>query len=521
MSGSVSLVGAGPGAPDLLTLRGLSRLRAAEVVVHDRLLSPELLELAPAAAERIDVGKKPGGPSWDQARINALLLAKAGEGKKVVRLKGGDPFVFGRGSEEREACLEAGIPCEVVPGLSSALAAPALAGVPVTARGLARSFAVMTGHGGDGQPPLGEPALADTQIVLMGVERLGELVHQLRQQGRPADTPAMLIARASWPDQQVVRGTLGDIAEKAREVAPPAVLVVGQVAALGEGRDKRDKRDIRDIRDQEEDSPEVPFVLDVPFVPSSPLAHRRVALTRPLAAARATSDLLSAAGARVLSCSLIEIFYRPAEEVASALSQLDLPSFNWLVFTSRHGVEGFFRGLRAGGRDSRALAGHFLAVVGPGTAEILKSFGLQADFIASPHRAEALVAGLRERLQPGEGVLFPAGSRALRELGDGLTAGGHPVHELIVYETHSRPASDVFRRELAAGVDAVVFTSPSAVLSYAEQNLPRHFKHLVCLGPTTADAARRYLAPHEPIIAAEHSDAGLVAELIALLEKKP
>ena len=494
MLGSVFLVGAGPGAPDLLTLRGRSRLAVAEVVVYDRLVCRDLLELAPASAEKIEVGKTPGRPGFTQAQIDALLVAKAREGKIVVRLKGGDPFVFGRGSEELAACQNAGIACELVPGLSSALAAPALAGIPLTARGRARSFAVMTGHAGDGEPPLPAAAMADTQVVLMGVERLAAITHELLAQGRAAATPAALIARASWPEQQILRASLGDIAQlaAARGIEPPAVLVVGPTAAAAEP------------------------AASPAAAPAGPLAGKLIALTRPPLAARKTEALLAAAGARVVSSPLIDIRYRPAAEVAAALARQPLQSYAWLVFTSRHGVTGFFQGLMAAGADARALAGLRLAVVGPGTAETLAQQGLAADLIAQPHRAAALVNALGDQASPGERLLFAAGSRARSELTAGLAARGLTVDELVVYETHSQPPSAAFRQHLAKGVDAVVFASPSAVLAFAEAGLPDQRALLLALGPTTAEAVTTLLG-RPPEVAEVHSDAGLVASLIRLL----
>jgi uroporphyrin-III C-methyltransferase len=237
VSGIVYLVGAGPGDPELMTVRGLRCLRAADAVLYDRLVSREILAEIPPTAERIDVGKETGHSQWGQEDINGLLVSLAREGRTVVRLKGGDPFVFGRGGEEALACRAAGIPCEVVPGVSSAVSVPALAGIPVTHRGVAGSFAVVTGHcmGGD---RVDWQALArlDTLVVLMGLARLPELAALLQSHGRAADTPAAVISRGTLPDERVVAGTLADIAERAAEagLAAPATLVVGEVVRLRE-----------------------------------------------------------------------------------------------------------------------------------------------------------------------------------------------------------------------------------------------------------------------------------------------
>jgi|CXWL01.1.fsa_nt_gi uroporphyrinogen III methyltransferase/synthase len=491
--GSVHLVGAGPGAADLLTLRGLDRLRAADVVVHDRLLTPELLDLAPARAERIDVGKEAGRVTLPQRAIERLLIDRARGGQVVVRLKGGDPFVFGRGAEELDACRAAGVPCEVVPGLSSAFAGPAGVGVPVTERGVARSVAVISAHGGDDTPPLGAAAHgAETVVVLMGLERLGSVAAELMAAGRPASTPAALVSHASWPTEAVRRTTLGQLEAAGRGLDSPALVVVGPTAARAR-----------------------------PHASRGPLDGRTIALTRPEGAARRTAALLAARGARVVAGPLIEIELHAEAVLGAAVTErLPLARYPWLVFTSKHGVLGFWRGLRAAGRDARAFAGARVAVVGPATAAALEELGVVPDLVARPHRAEALVEALARELLPGHRVLFPAGSRARRETVDGLAAHGIAVEEIQVYETHSRAPAPAFRAALDRGVDAVVFTSPSAVASYVEHDLPRGGAGLVlCLGPTTADEALR-LGFAEPRVAAEHSETGLIDTLTAALAER-
>ena len=237
----VHLVGAGPGDPELITLRGLRRLGQADVVVHDRLVSPRLVDAAPASARRIDVGKQAGRHPWPQGRINRLLIAEARRHRRIVRLKGGDPFVFGRGGEECDALLEAGVPFEVVPGVSSAVAAPAAAGIPLTHRAHASAFTVVTGHA-CGTPEDGNDwcalARAEPLVVLMGLSRLEAIASTLVAHGRPADTPAAVISRGTEGSQQVRRGTLADIAGRSGDLHSPATIVVGAVAemSLVEGR---------------------------------------------------------------------------------------------------------------------------------------------------------------------------------------------------------------------------------------------------------------------------------------------
>jgi uroporphyrin-III C-methyltransferase len=234
-AGRVSLVGAGPGDPDLITVKGRQRLRSADVVVHDRLVDPRLIEIAPPGARRIDVGKSPGRQPWPQSRINALLIAEARRHRNVVRLKGGDPFVFGRGGEECEALVRAGIGFEVVPGVTSATAAPAYAGIPVTHRDHGHAFAVVTGHladEADTSIDWGAIARIDTVVVLMGLARLGTIVTALRGAGRSGETPVAVVGRAASESQTVVRGCLADIETRVRGLRPPATIVVGEVAAL-------------------------------------------------------------------------------------------------------------------------------------------------------------------------------------------------------------------------------------------------------------------------------------------------
>ncbi len=234
--GMVYIVGGGPGDPGLITVKGLASLRRADVVLYDRLASSELLDEAPAHAEKIDVGKEPKKHRRSQADINELLIEKAREGKRVVRLKGGDPFVFGRGGEECQALAEAGIPYEVIPGVSSAIAVPAYAGIPVTQRGVTTAFTVVAGHTGDSESDIDWAAISriGTIIFLMGVEHLPEIISKLIEQGRAIDTPAALIREGTTENQEVVTGTLGDIVEKSKGIGPPAVLIVGEVVRLHE-----------------------------------------------------------------------------------------------------------------------------------------------------------------------------------------------------------------------------------------------------------------------------------------------
>jgi uroporphyrinogen III methyltransferase/synthase len=506
----VHLVGAGPGAADLVTVRGRARLEIADVVIHDRLVSPTLLALVPPGVQILDVGKpsrlprRAGATIDPQPQISALLVEHARQGKVVVRLKGGDPFVFGRGGEEADACRAAGIPCEVVPGVSSALAAPAAAGIPVTERGIAGSFTVRTARHGESGSPRPAPAFAaDTEVVLMGVEALAEIAGDALAAGRAPETPAAVIASATLPHEQVVFAPLAGIAHAAARagVAPPAVLVFGDVV-----RHAATRRDGR--------------------LPGRP----RVALTRPQGAARRTEAHLAARGFDVVSAPLLSIEYLDPAEIAPRLTAWSTPAHqpghasgaSWIAFTSRHGVEGWWRGVRALGRDARSFAGDRFAVVGPGTAAALAEHGISADLVATPHRGAALVGQLAAaaRATGDRVVRFASGTRARRELIDGLNAAGLSVDEVAVYRTRLEAPPDSFRRALDAGVDAVVFASPSAAESFAAHHLPGGEAVAVCLGPTTARAVCS-LGFERVVVAQRHDEIGLVEEVVRAVAGAP
>jgi len=482
--GIVYLVGAGPGDPGLITVRGRELLCAADVIVHDRLIPHELLRLARRGVEVIDVGKAPGSHRASQVQTNALLIDRASRGLCVVRLKGGDPLVYGRGFEEAAACREAGVACVTVPGVSSALAAPLSAGVSVTRRGVSRSFTVVTAETATGDEPVDFTKLAggDTLIIMMGRERLEEIAACLVQGGREPSTPAACIERATTVHQRVVVGTLETIAALAdREgLVAPMVTVIGEVA--------------RDA---------------AALVSTAPLVGRRVVITRPRGASRDLERMLVSRGATVIRCPLIKIEYSPAAEEW----RRGLGEYAWVVLTSRHGVSGFWKQLRAAGLDARALAGCKLAAIGPTTAKELRRIGLSPDLIA----AEASGRGLAEALLGrddivGRRVLLPQGDIAMRSPSEVLRTGGALVEEWIVYRTVAAVPSAAARASIESGVDAILFFSPSAVRSFVEAGLSAGDAIVACVGPTTAAAARE-VGLDVNIVAADHSSAGLVAAL--------
>jgi uroporphyrinogen III methyltransferase/synthase len=500
---------------------GLERVRNADVIVYDRLVNRRLLEHAKEGAELIDVGKIPG-ESHDQGAINDLLIEKARQGKRVVRLKGGDPFVFGRGGEEAEALREAGIDFEVVPGVTSAVAVPAYAGIPVTHRGVASSFAVITGHE---DPEKEETAInwqhlataVDTLVFLMGAKTLPEVVRRLMQSGRAAETPAAVIERGTSPEQRTVTGTLGDIVERVRDagVQPPAITVVGEVVRLREA---------------------VSWFAETGGRPPKqrPLFGKRVLITRTRKQASTLARMLADEGAIPIELPSIEIeASADAAEVERAAAALANGEYAWAVFTSANGVEEWFRHLAERGLDARAFGGTKVAAIGPATAEALLERGLRADLVPTEYVAESVVEALRPHLstvaepvraprgeagRPGPRVLLPRAEDARQELPDGLRALGAEVDEVTLYRAAVPSAAPAEALELLrrGEIDIVTFTSSStvrnlvAMLNGSIEALER--PGVACIGPITAQTARE-LGLRVDVEAAEHTVEGLVEAL--------
>ncbi|MCH9011326.1 MAG: uroporphyrinogen-III C-methyltransferase [Chloroflexi bacterium] len=503
MAGIVYLVGAGPGDPGLITVKGMRQVESADCIVYDRLTSSALLEAARDDAELIDVGKIPGKSDNRQEDINDLLVRLGKEGKRVVRLKGGDPFVFGRGGEEAEALRDAGIAFEVVPGITSAIAAPAYAGIPLTHRRFASHFTVVTGNEDPTKPDsaIDWSALARQQgtlVVLMGRENLAGITETLVKNGRSPDTPVALVQWGTEPFQQTLTGTLADIADRAEnaDLKPPVVTVIGDVVNLREKLAWFDNR---------------------------PLFGRRVLVTRTRTQASGLSQLLLERGAMPVELPTIEI-RRPdvADGLDAPLKRLE--DIDWVVFTSVNAVDFVFERLDALGLDARAFSGCKVAVIGPATAEKLKNRGIVPDLVPESFVSESLVEALKARNMQGSKVLLPRADIARDALSEGLRALGACVDEVTAYQTVTPADTARIARDIVSkGVDVATFTSSSTV-----RNLSRAMNGelemlsqatIACIGPITADAAREVgLAPD--IVSNEHTIPGLVDALEAYFMHK-
>ena len=492
--GTVYLVGAGPGDPGLITMRGLAALRAADVVVYDRLVSPALLDLAPGA-ERVFAGKSARRHAMTQTQINKLLVRRASAGETVVRLKGGDPFVFGRGGEEAEQLAAAGIPFEVVPGVTSAIAGPAAAGIPVTHRDWSASIAIATAHEAPGKAGsrLDWEALAraDTIVLLMGVERLGEAATALIAAGKKRSTPAAVIANATLPSQRTVTAPLSRIATAARRagIEPPAITVVGEVARL---RDVLGGWDTR------------------------PMSGQRVLVTRTREQASELSSVLRELGADVVEAPAIRVDPpRSWTAVDRAVGHLRDGRYAWVVFTSANGVATFWRRLRVARLDARALGGTRLAAVGAGTANALRAVGVEPDLVPTTFTTEAIGRAFPR----GTGrVLLARADKTEPGLEEALQAKGWTTERVTVYRLRpvARLAPAVRLAVVEGTIDVLTFASGGTVRAFMRllRGKPHRRTKVVCIGPVTARAAKE-AGLRVDAVAKEHTIPGLAAAAVA------
>lgn len=481
--GEVYLVGAGCGRADLITVRGLRLLERCDAVVYDDLIDPDLLELVPEKARTIYMGKRSGHHSAPQQEITAALIDLAQEGLTVVRLKGGDPFVFGRGGEEMLALKEAGIPCEEVPGISSAIAIPAAAGIPVTHRGLSRSFHVITGHTAD--TPDGLPrdldklaGLEGTLVFLMGLGRLEQIARRLMEGGRRGDTPAAVLSGGNSPHPASVRGTLETIAQRAAGVRPPAVIVVGETAGL-----------------------------DLSPTVFRPLTGVRVGITGTEQVAGRLTRALEELGA---DCLRVE---RPGvERLDWPLEMLDGPGNKWLVFTSANGVRAFFRRLREARRDVRTLARCSFAVIGRATGAALERRGIVPDLCPTEQTGRGLAQALMKAARPGEEMVLLRSEQGSGELPRLLEEAGFPVRDVATYRVteEEHPAA-------LPPLDCLTFASAGGVERFlASYGAVPPGCPCVCIGEVTADALEGRVSG--PVaVAPDISVEGLAQAVTALL----
>lgn len=498
--GIVYLVGAGPGDPGLITVKGLECIKKADVIVYDRLASPRLLVHAKPEAELIYVGKSPERHAMKQHEINQLLVEKAQQQPVVTRLKGGDPFVFGRGGEEAETLVEYGIPFEVVPGITSAVAVPAYAGIPVTHREATSNFAVVTGN----EDPTKEDSniawdkLATgvgTLVFLMGMGNLPLICAKLIQYGRSAQTPVALIRWGTRPEQRTLVGTLENIADKAQQAnfKNPAVIIVGEVVELRE---------------------------KLAWFENRPLFGKRVLVTRSREQASDLSRRIEELGGEPWEFPTIQINppadYQPLDEAINNLSQ-----YHWIVFTSVNGVKHFFNRLRELGRDIRSLQQAKICAIGPKTKESLEAYGLLVDYVPGEYRAEEIIAGLEGKVKPGERVLLPRADIARKILPEALTKMGAQVDDITTYKTVQGAGNAKLLREMLENkqLNVLTFTSSSTVRNFVNligaQNVPELLDGVLVasIGPITSATAKE-LGINVTVEAKEYTIQGLIQAIL-------
>ena len=505
--GIVYLVGAGPGDPGLLTLRGAELVGRADVVVYDHLASARLLDLVRHNAIRVCAGKSSGHCTLDQNQINAVLLEHAQAGKLVVRLKGGDPLVFGRGAEEAEYLSRHGVPFEVVPGVTAGVGVTAYAGIPVTHRGLSSAVAFVTGHGDpEGQADQGSPVVEHMQldwsalarfpgtlVVYMGVTHLAAICRTLLKAGKDRRTPAAVIESGTLPAQRVLEGTLATIAEvaKVHAIHPPALLVVGSVV---------ERRS------------------DLSWYESLPLFGQRIVVTRPMDEAVRIAPGLESLGAEVLLAPTVQIL--PVADPGPLDDAIGrLPEFEWLVFTSGNGVRFFLDRLMSLGGDLRAIGHLKLAAIGPGTAQTLARYHLRADLVPDSYRSEALAEALSSRAA-GRRILLARADRGRALLREELEKVAD-IHQVAVYQNADAEALPALIAErIASGtVDWITLTSSAiatrlaALLPIAAQSLVGRQFRLATLSPVTSETVTR-LGWDVAVEASEYTWEGLVRAIV-------
>lgn len=503
--GKVYLVGAGPGDPGLITVKGLECIKKAEVLVYDRLAGHRLLTYARPDAELIFVGKGPDKHVYRQEEINEVLKVKGLEGKIVTRLKGGDPFVFGRGGEEAEVLREAGVPFEIVPGITSAISVPAYAGIPVTHRDFTSNFAVITGN----EDPNKEDSAIDwakistgigTLVFLMGMGNLPHIAAKLMENGRSPETPVGLIRWGTRPEQRTMTGTLADIAQKAKDAAfqNPAIIIVGEVVKLRE---------------------------KLAWLEERPLFGKRIVVTRSRQQASAFAARLEEMGGEPWEFPTIDI-QEPEDPAPMEEAIAKVHEYEWIIFTSPNGVQRFFERFFAIGHDIRELCGIRLCAIGPQTRKELQKFGLKTDFVPEEYRAEAIIEGLKNLDNwQGRKVLLPRADIARKILPEALASFGAQVDDVVAYRTVRGGGDAVLLRQMLQDklIHAVTFTSSSTARNFvdmlgvedvAERNALLEGVTMASIGPITSDTMRD-LGLNVDVEASEYTIPGLTKALLA------
>lgn len=497
--GKVYLIGAGPGDAKLITVKGLECIQKADVIVYDRLANPRLLSYRRTDAELIYVGKSPDRHTLTQDEINQVLVEKGLEGKVVARLKGGDPYVFGRGGEEGEELRKAGVPFEEVPGITSAISVPAYAGIPITHRDFTATFTVITGH----EEPTKEASNINWQrlaqdpgtlVFLMGVANLPQIVSQLVRNGKNVTTPIALIRWGTRPEQQVVTGTLENIVEvvHAAGFTSPAIIIIGEVVQL------------RDTLRWFEDKP---------------LFGKRILVTRSREQASALSEKLEDLGAEAWEYPTIRI------QEPEDFSKLDgcvktAGDYDWIIFTSVNGVKAFFARMRVQKLDIRSLRNAKICAIGPKTAEALEERGLTVEVMPEVFRAEAVIEMLKDKINAGEKVLLPRADLARQVLVDSLVTLGAEVNEVVAYQTVLACHTDtalLLEKLKAKEIHILTFTSSSTVTNFlhliGENKGLLDGIEIACIGPVTAETAEK-AGLHVDIVANQYTIDGLIDAIV-------
>jgi uroporphyrinogen III methyltransferase/synthase len=497
LRGRVYLVGAGPGDPGLISLKGAECIKKADLIIYDRLVNKKFLDYARDNCKFVYMGKLPGESS-SQAQINQMMVREVRKGKTIVRLKGGDPFLLGRGAEEVELLADNNIDFEVIPGISSVVAAPTYAGIPLTHRRFSSSLTITTGH----EDPLKKKSgvnwtsLAQengTLVILMGLANLPQIVKKLISAGKSENTPCAVISWATTPGQKVVKGALGEMAEKAKGVRPPGVIVIGEVVNLREKLNWFEKR---------------------------PLFGKQILITRPVTQAKNLVGLLEDQGAEVIEFPTIKISsldgYQKLDLVVERLADYD-----WIIFTSPNGVDHFWRRLKIKGRDARSLSKLKIGAIGPKTALKLENIGIMADFLPDEYSTEGIIKGIKKLEIKGKRILLPRADIAPSRLPHGLKKLGAIVEEVAAYKTHLSEGENfatIKNRLKNRKIDIIIFTSSSTVRNFVKLmgDIDLGGARVACIGPLTAGEAE--LSGIKPdIVPPEYTLEGLVEEIINVL----